>query len=97
MNSESIDKIVEEVTKQVYEQLNKSELVKVESSARHIHLSQDILELLFGSNSVLEEHRDISQPGQFLSKQTGCFSPWPRSFQIQNKTMSGYLLSIVGL
>lgn len=69
MNSDSIDKIVEEVTKQVYKRLNTSELIKVESSARHVHLSQDILELLFGSNSVLDKSREISQPGQFLSKQ----------------------------
>lgn len=42
--------------------------VKVEVSARHIHLTQQDLEKLFGEGFKLEKDRYLSQPGQFVSK-----------------------------
>lgn len=37
----------------------------VETSARHVHLSQEHLEILFGKDAELTNIKDLSQPGQF--------------------------------
>ena len=39
--------------------------VLVETSARHIHVSQEHLEILFGKGYELTKKKDLSQPGQF--------------------------------
>lgn len=39
--------------------------VLVETSARHVHLSQRDLEILFGEGYQLTNKKDLSQPGQF--------------------------------
>ena len=39
--------------------------VLVETSARHIHVSQEALEALFGAGYQLTKKKDLSQPGQF--------------------------------
>ena len=39
--------------------------VLVETSARHVHLSQEDLETLFGEGYQLTNKKDLSQPGQF--------------------------------
>lgn len=40
--------------------------VPLEISARHVHLSQQDVEALFGPGYTLSEKRPLSQPGQFL-------------------------------
>lgn len=45
------------------------ESVPVEVSARHVHLTKDAVETLFGKGTVLTKKRELSQPGQFLSEQ----------------------------
>ena len=39
--------------------------VLVETSARHIHVTQEHLEILFGKGATLTHKKDLSQPGQF--------------------------------
>ena len=39
--------------------------VLVETSARHIHVSQEHLEILFGKGYELTKKKDLSQPGQY--------------------------------
>ncbi|MBU1132551.1 phosphate propanoyltransferase [Patescibacteria group bacterium] len=41
--------------------------IKIEVSARHVHLTQQDLEQLFGENYVLQVEKELSQPGQFAS------------------------------
>lgn len=41
------------------------EKVLVETSARHIHLSREAVEVLFGKGYELTKKKDLSQPGQF--------------------------------
>lgn len=41
----------------------------VETSAHHIHVTQETLELLFGKGAELEVKKMLSQPGQFASNQ----------------------------
>ncbi len=39
--------------------------VLVETSARHLHVTQEVLETLFGKGYELTKKKDLSQPGQF--------------------------------
>lgn len=41
----------------------------VETSARHVHVTQEALETLFGKGAELTKKKDLSQPGQFASEQ----------------------------
>ncbi|MCL2023380.1 MAG: phosphate propanoyltransferase [Oscillospiraceae bacterium] len=41
--------------------------IPLEVSARHLHLSQEALDALFGAGSVLRCQKELSQPGEFLS------------------------------
>ena len=43
--------------------------VLVETSSRHVHVTQEHLEILFGAGAVLHEKRELSQPGQYLSEE----------------------------
>lgn len=41
----------------------------VETSARHIHVTQEHLEILFGAGHELTKKKDLSQPGQFACEE----------------------------
>ena len=41
----------------------------IEASARHVHLSREDLDALFGSGYTLNNVRELSQPGQFLTEE----------------------------
>lgn len=43
--------------------------IPVETSARHVHLSQSDIEALFGRGHTLTKKKDISQPGQFACEE----------------------------
>ena len=43
--------------------------ILVETSARHVHVTQETLEKLFGEGFQLEVRAMLSQPGQFVSNQ----------------------------
>ncbi|GGF97416.1 phosphate propanoyltransferase [Paenibacillus aceti] len=47
-----------------------SKTVPVGVSARHIHLTQEHIEALFGQGYQLTEFKPLSQPGQFASNET---------------------------
>lgn len=67
-----IRKIVENViSQQGYSKkpLVKEGLVRVEASARHVHLTKDAVEALFGKGAILTPKKYLSQPGEFLSEQ----------------------------
>ncbi|WP_066456573.1 phosphate propanoyltransferase [Anaerotruncus rubiinfantis] len=53
----------------VIEELPKHGIVQIEVSARHVHLSQEDLETLFGKGAKLTEKRPLSQPGQYLAEE----------------------------
>ena len=41
----------------------------VETSARHIHVTKEDLEVLFGKGATLTKKKDLSQPGQFACEE----------------------------
>lgn len=43
--------------------------ILIETSARHLHVTQEVLEVLFGCDAQLEVKKMLSQPGQFASNQ----------------------------
>lgn len=43
--------------------------VLVETSARHVHVTKEVLETLFGKGYELTKKKDLSQPGQFASNE----------------------------
>lgn len=46
-----------------------SNQVLVETSARHVHVTQEVLETLFGKGYELTKKKDLSQPGQYASNE----------------------------
>ncbi len=47
-------------------------IVPIEISAKHVHLSQEAVNTLFGEGHQLTHKRDLSQPGQFLCEERVC-------------------------
>lgn len=60
---------MEQIVQAVLDAMVRARLVEVEVSARHVHLTQEHLEILFGKGAKLTPKRPLSQPGQFLSEE----------------------------
>ena len=45
------------------------ENIKLEVSARHVHLTQEAVEILFGEGHTLTPKKELSQPGQFACEE----------------------------
>lgn len=43
--------------------------IKLEVSARHVHLTQEAVEVLFGKGHTLTPKKELSQPGQFAAEE----------------------------
>lgn len=43
--------------------------ILVETSARHVHLTEEHIEILFGKGHTLTKKKDLSQPGQFACEE----------------------------
>ena len=41
----------------------------VETSARHIHVTEEQFKILFGADAVMHKKKDLSQPGQFAAEE----------------------------
>lgn len=60
---------MEQIIQAVLSAIPRAGLVEVEVSARHVHLTREHLEILFGKGAELTPKRPLSQPGQFLSEE----------------------------
>lgn len=69
-NKELVEKIARCVMEQLKISQKSSFEVTVNISARHVHLSEDHLEILFGKNHTLTPIRELMQPGEFAAKET---------------------------
>ena len=65
-------------------------VLRVDASARHLHLSREDLETLFGPGSELQVHRPLYQEGNFAAQQTVTIIG-PRSRLISNLRVLGPL------
>lgn len=61
MTDINIEYIVEEVIKRVSKKFE----ITVEASGRHIHLSRESIDMLFGIGYKLTKAKELSQPGQY--------------------------------
>ena len=43
--------------------------ILVETSARHVHVTEEALKILFGEGATLTKKKDLSQPGQFACEE----------------------------
>ena len=75
MNEQEIAAIVARVVAEqlgkggCYQAENEDALIPVGISNRHIHLSQEDFETLFGAGATMTHFKDLSQPGQFACKE----------------------------
>lgn len=76
MNQQLIEKIVGEVLSQLgtvqVEQAQElpTNAIPIAVSARHVHLSQEHIEVIFGKGYKLTKKSDLSQPNQFAANET---------------------------
>ncbi|MDR1133410.1 MAG: phosphate propanoyltransferase [Synergistaceae bacterium] len=70
MNENVIETIAAQILKRIGTgRTDKSHPILIEASARHVHLTTDAIETLFGAGAALGKKRDLSQPGEFLAEQ----------------------------
>ncbi len=60
-----LELIVEEAFKRIEEKLS----IQVEASGRHVHLSREDIDLLFGQGYELKKVKNLSQPGQYVCEE----------------------------
>ncbi|WP_339147471.1 MULTISPECIES: phosphate propanoyltransferase [unclassified Sutcliffiella] len=70
MNEQAIKAIVEEVVGKLAKLPSAEKAVPMAVSARHCHLSQTDLDVLFGKDYQLTKKAELSQPGQFAANET---------------------------
>lgn len=64
-----VDKIVEIVKAKVLELNLEKNKIPIEASGRHIHISKEDCEKLFGKDYTLTKMKELSQPGQFACEE----------------------------
>src|SRR5699024_11030631 len=69
MNQKVIQSIVEEVITKM-SMSSSQKIIPISVSARHCHLSEDDLSILFGEGYKLTLKSELSQPGQFAATDT---------------------------
>lgn len=65
--SQLIDLVTEKVNLKI--QTVMSQLVPVGVSNRHVHVTEEVLHILFGPDAVLTKKGDVKQPGQFAANE----------------------------
>ncbi len=63
----SFENLIDKVIDRIQNELDGS--FEVEASGRHVHLSREELDALFGTGYELTKAKDLSQPGQYASKE----------------------------
>jgi len=65
-----IDRVVQEVVRSIREKESPDLTVPIGVSARHCHLNQEGMDILFGSGSQLTPYRELYQPGAFAAEES---------------------------
>ena len=61
--------LAETITNTVKKVMLEESFVEVEASGRHVHLSREAIDVLFGEGYQLTKAKELSQPGQFACKE----------------------------
>lgn len=61
--------IVDSIADGLLQEIKNKLFIEVEASGRHVHLSREDTEILFGKDYQLTKAKDLSQPGQFACKE----------------------------
>ena len=69
MDESTLRGIVTEVLTRALTEGREKNIIPVEVSGRHVHLSKKDAEALFGAGCQLTPKRDLSQPGQYLCEE----------------------------
>ena len=64
-----MEKLLSEIVQEVVSRVKKEAFIEVEASGRHVHLSEEDVDKLFGKGYTLTKLRDLSQPGQYACKE----------------------------
>ncbi|MCC0695736.1 ethanolamine utilization phosphate acetyltransferase EutD [Clostridioides sp. ES-S-0048-02] len=64
-----MENLLNEIVKEVVSRVKKEVFIEVEASGRHVHLSEEDVEKLFGKGYILTKLKDLSQPGQYACKE----------------------------
>lgn len=59
------EELIKEIARRVKETLKNPNTIPIEASGRHIHLSKEHVEVLFGKGYELKRKKELSQPGQY--------------------------------
>ncbi len=73
MKNSDITSRIEQIVRQVIEETLPpfgERTVPIGISARHMHITQEHLEILFGPGATLTKMRDLTQPGEFAANET---------------------------
>lgn len=70
LEQQALRQLIHDVTLQVIEKNKYKREVPIAVSNRHVHLSKKHVERLFGYGYELHKLKDLSQPGQFASRET---------------------------
>lgn len=60
---------MEQLVENIVQRMLAAGFIEVVVSARHVHLTRQLMDLLFGKDTQLHPERYLSQPGQFLAKE----------------------------
>ena len=68
-NSDGIDRLVQEIVRKVKSQRAQEIPIPVGVSARHAHIDDETLQILFGPGHELTPYRELYQPGAFAAEE----------------------------
>ncbi|MBQ9780928.1 MAG: phosphate propanoyltransferase [Clostridia bacterium] len=89
INAQSIEAIVKKIVSEMEAPASSNDLtIPVGISNRHIHLSREDLDILFGKGYELTPLKDLSQPGQYACKEL-CTIIGPSMRSIENVRVLG--------
>jgi len=73
LSAKNVEQLVERAVRQVVDRVlatADNRLIPIGISARHLHIKQSDLEILFGPGHQLTNIKDLTQPGEFAAQET---------------------------
>lgn len=64
-----MDNLLHDIIEEVVRRVKDEAFIEVEASGRHVHLTQEHIDILFGEGHELTKIKDLSQPGQYACKE----------------------------